>query len=289
MKAYSGKLSIYNNDGPGICEEMADKEAFEKIKGKIIRIVPRFCVIGKLFEPDVPAVIIRSSGTGLLQHDIMTWQIEGDQLCTAESQDEESMVYNDIFGHWIESASREQREAFTRDFFDALGAGGAATIPQVAEGGLDGFGTILLSIAESESRTKIVIGKFIRSFLERMRQVNLKEFLRSKDGIRSGLFILAGLVFFLAPELAVQSIGTVVAVIGFLWSAGKLIDCAMETDSDRERKKKRLIVIPRIRKVLIMGSIWKQAAKSREREEQSFPSETGRSFCIRTVSGKMYT
>lgn len=234
-------IQIYNNDGPGICKEMIDEEGYGNIRNKITRIIPGFSVIGMLFAPKEEPIIVKSSGNGLMQHNLMTWEVEGDKLCTLTEPEEKSRFYNQIFRTWIESADMEQREIFTRDFFNALEANGAKTIPEIAEGGLDGFGTILISIAESESRTKIVIGKLIKSFWENMKRINIRESLKSKEGVRGGLIILAGLIFLLAPRLAIQSIGTVLSLAGLVWSVKKTMDCAMTEDHDRRRKQKRLM------------------------------------------------
>ena len=234
-------LCIYNNDGPGICSDMLDEKGYGRIRDKIVRIIPGFSVIGMLFAPELPPLIVKSSGNGLMQHDILTWEMEGDTLCVLPEPEEKSRFYNRIFDQWIESADMEQRESFTRDFFDALEADGARTVPEIAEGGLDGFGTILLSIAESESRTKIVIGKFLKSFWENVRRINLKESLRSKEGVRSILILVAGMLLILAPELAVQGLGTVVSLFALVWSGKKIMDCAMREDTDRRRRKKRLL------------------------------------------------
>ena len=234
-------IQIYNNDGPGICKEMIDEEGYENIRNKITRIIPGFSVIGMLFAPKEEPIIVKSSGHGLMQHDLMTWGVEGDKLCTLASLEEKSRFYNQIFDTWIESADMEQREIFTKDFFDALQANGAKTISEIAEGGLDGFGTILISIAESESRTKIVMGKLIKSFWANVKRTNIRESLKSKEGIRGGLIILAGLIFLLAPRLAIQSIGTVLSLAGLVWSVKKTVDCAMAENHDRRIKQKKLM------------------------------------------------
>lgn len=83
-------LSVYMNDGPGICPEMLDREKYLQIRDKIVRILPGFSVIGKLFEPDVEAVIIESSQKGILQHDIMNWQIAGEELCIRDTEEMDS-------------------------------------------------------------------------------------------------------------------------------------------------------------------------------------------------------
>lgn len=57
-------IRIYNNDGPGISEEILVRENYEKIREKVVRIIPDFSIIGMLFEPDVPAQIVESSARG---------------------------------------------------------------------------------------------------------------------------------------------------------------------------------------------------------------------------------
>lgn len=234
-------LCIYNNDGPGICSDMLDEKGYSRIWDKIVRILPGFSVIGMLFAPEIPPLIVKSSANGLIQHDILTWQMEGDALCALPEPEANSRFYNQIFDQWIESADMDQREIFTKDFFDALEADGARNVSEIAEGGFDGFGTILLSIVESESRTKIVIGKFLKSFWENIRRIDLKESLRSKEGLRSMLIVAAGMILVLAPELALQGIGTVASLIALVWSGKRMMGCAMQDDADCRRKKKRLL------------------------------------------------
>ena len=234
-------ISIYNNDGPGICREVQDKEKFEKIRNKIIRVIPGFCIIGKLFEPDIPPIIVESKAKGILQHDIMTWQLSGDQLCVRQEPEPGSEFYNDIFDTWIESADMKQREIFTRDFFGALRAGGAQTIPQIAEGGLDGFGTVLVSIVESESRTKIVIGKFLKSCMSQLRQVNIKHLIKSKEGLRANIALAAGFICMSVPQLAVGSIGILLSLLGLLWSGRKILEYGVHIEMDVREKKRRIL------------------------------------------------
>ena len=234
-------LSVYMNDSPGICPEMLDREKYLQIRDKIVRILPGFSVIGKLFEPDVEAVIIESSQKGILQHDIMNWQIAGEELCIRDTEEVDSRFYNDIFDTWIDSADMEQRETFTRDFFNALRSGGAKTMQEIAEGGLDSFGTVLVSIAESESRTKIVIGKLIKSYLTRIRKVDIKELIHSKEGLQADLFLLAGIICMLFPTQAVSSIGIVLCVCGVIWSGKKILEYGLKQELQAAEKRKRLL------------------------------------------------
>lgn len=229
-------IGIYNNDGPGISDELLDRKKYKMVRGKITRIIPGFCVIGMLFEPDITPLIIESSAGGILQHDILTWQIYGDRLCLREETEEDCSFFNQVFHTWIESADMDQREAFTKEFFDALEAGGASTITEVANGGIDGFGTILLSIADSESRTKIVIGKLLHSWFIHLKHMDFRNILKSQDGVRRIVSIIAGIICMLVPEFAVQSIGIVITLFIFLWSGKKVLEYGLQEGLEKKKR-----------------------------------------------------
>lgn len=235
-------LEIYNNDGPGICPEMLLEEGFGNIKGRIRRYLPEFSIIGRLFEADVMTYMVGSCADGVLQHDGMTWEVEGDHFVYRTVIPGKCQAYNRIFDAWIEDASVEQRESFTKDFFDALGADGAKTIGELQAGGLDGYGAILVALAESETRTKIVIGKLVGAALEYIRHIDLKEILRSKQGIRGLLWMLVGILFMLFPSLAIQGIGGTLAFAGFIWSGRKIMNLAFDVALERDRKRRKLLV-----------------------------------------------
>lgn len=47
-------VRVYSNDGPGFCPQLLDTEKCSAVASKIVRIVPEFCVVGKLFENRPP-------------------------------------------------------------------------------------------------------------------------------------------------------------------------------------------------------------------------------------------
>ena len=70
-------IEIYNADGPGICPEFRQEKGYSEALAVMRRFIPEFSVVGMLFEPPVQATIVASSGSGILQHNAFTWQIEG--------------------------------------------------------------------------------------------------------------------------------------------------------------------------------------------------------------------
>ncbi len=231
---------IYSNDGPGICPELIDEKKFEAVRSRLTHIVPEFCIVGMLFEPNVRHEIVGSDAKGIAQHTGMTWKVEGNHFVRKKHLNENSVLYNSIIDDWIESNSMEQREIFTRDFFDALKAGGATTVQDIQDGGMHGFGTILLSAANSESKTKIVFGKFVSSAWSRFERLKFIETIKSQQGLISLSLIFLGLVFFAIPETVYNFLGALIAFIGIIWSGAFLLKSG-ERDENRAIKRGRMM------------------------------------------------
>ena len=243
---------IYSNDGPGFCEELIDLERYQGIRERIVRIVPEFSIIGALFENDPPTKIVPSTAEGLNQHDGFSWQVEGDHFLSVESRSERCLFYNETIDHWIESADLEQRRVFVKDLFDALEKAGTKRFSDVGKGGLDEFETILLSLANSESRTKIVIGKFLRSLAATFRSVRFREVIREKKAVQGALYLCIGLFLAAQPRFAAQGIGFAVGLIALVWLGKMQLECAFSQPEDDDRKRFRLIS----QMVLMCAVVW---------------------------------
>lgn len=244
-------LRIYMNDSPGFCPVMLDEERYSEIRKKIIRIVPEFSIIGMLFEREEPDRIVGSNAEGVLQHDAMTWQIEGDHFCMAEGLAEKSTIYNEIFDRWIESADMEQRKIFVADFFDALEAGGARYMMEIVQGGADGFESILYAMAKSKKDSKKVVGKLLWSFWEEMKKVNYKELFRRKKMLQGIAAFAIGAVFIVAPGIALNLLGTAFFLWLLFFSISRIRELSKKQEN-RSREDKVKIVCYSVVAVLEM-------------------------------------
>ena len=148
-------LRIYNNDGPGFCPDVFDIAKIEAIRGKITKIVPSYDVIGQLFSHNVPNTkIIKSSYPGVLQHDAVSWCVDGPNLKTVESLDPGVRIINETFQKWVEKADPQERKAFVESLFDGLAAKGAVTLDQVK---LKDIADSLESMISSSETSKVLL------------------------------------------------------------------------------------------------------------------------------------
>lgn len=202
-------VQIYNNDGPGFCEEMPWTINYKKIQGKTLRIIPEFSVIGMLFESqETPVQIIGSSATGLMQHHPMTWEVEGSFFTQKPNLTRRCKLINEMIDTWIENVDIEHRRKFTSDLFDALGAGGANLVVDLNSGGIDGFESILMALGRSDVKTKITISKLIKSVITGCRKINYLELFRTTTMIKGSCTALIGLFFMEFPEITFKILGS---------------------------------------------------------------------------------
>lgn len=210
-------IELYSNDGPGLCSDIVDQAQYHKIEPKLTRIVPGFSVIGALFASSAPDGIVESDAEGILQHDGFSWQVEGDHFKLRSAPEEKSNLYNQTFQRWIASANLAQRRAFTGDLFDALEKSGAHTLSDLARSGTDELEVMILSLIGSQSRTKIVIAKFIRSLWQSVKSIRFTELLREQAVLKELLLLLVGICFLALPEASSRLIGIRCGAMVLYW------------------------------------------------------------------------
>lgn len=148
-------LRIYNNDGPEFSPDVYDIEKIDAMKDKITKIVPAYDVIGQLFSRGIPDTkIVVSSQSGFLQHDAVSWCLDGPKFKTQPNLDPAVKIINDTFRQWVENAKPEERRAFVKQLFDGLVAQGAVTLEEVKLQDLKEVLKTMLSSSETARMVK---------------------------------------------------------------------------------------------------------------------------------------
>ena len=154
---------IYNLDGPGITPEQLDEAGFERIRRKIRRYIPSYSVVGRLFEQDIRPMIIDNCAKGILQHDAKNWMVLGTHMVRTDEIPPDCKMTNSVFREWIDSTDMEEREAFTKDFFDALEGHDKETMIEFEREGLKGVLGVVGSISSFSPPAKKAVNKLLKS------------------------------------------------------------------------------------------------------------------------------
>ena len=129
---------IYNFDGPGFNHEAMQTEPFKRIIPKITKIIPQTSIIGRLLENTVAPTVIRSTELGMMQHNPMTWQLEGKNFEECEGTDTISDAFDDAMTGWLNEMTFEDRKIFVDELFSVFEASGCDCLSDLTKVGVKG-------------------------------------------------------------------------------------------------------------------------------------------------------
>lgn len=198
------------------------EELLGSIRSRIHRIVPEYCVIGMLFELDVPYQIVMSSEKGINQHDAFSWQVEGEKFLLCDKLNPQAQYLNKILNKWIEEEDMEHREIFVKQVFDAMESTGANEIGEVTNG-LNSIEDAIIEILYSGHKTKKVLHNLLKTILDSVKNINIVELLRKRESFLGMFMIALGMLLYILPGDGFQIIGTGLVFAVFVFAIIRLV------------------------------------------------------------------
>ncbi len=111
--------NVYNNDGPGFCDKVVECEQYLKILDKVHTYIPQTSIIGRLLNHKEETTILKSTQTGIMQHDLYSWQVLGKKFVHSEITNSSEFIDNTVT-NWLKEVDATQREVFVDTFFEIL-------------------------------------------------------------------------------------------------------------------------------------------------------------------------
>ncbi len=130
--------TIYNFDGPGFNHEAMETENFRHIQPKIIKIIPQTSIIGRLLENTTEPSVVKSTELGIMQHNPLSWQMEGKCFELCDSTDKISDLFDETMTKWLGEMSFEDRKVFVDELFSVFEASGCEYLSTLTKIGVKG-------------------------------------------------------------------------------------------------------------------------------------------------------
>lgn len=113
-------IAVYSNDGPGFRREMVDSEEYRRMLPKVKSILPESSIVGMLLEHQDNYVVVRSSESGVQQHDPMSWEVLGPSLVLVERVAAESVLWDQTMKAWLNHLDKGERQEIVETVFQIL-------------------------------------------------------------------------------------------------------------------------------------------------------------------------
>ena len=113
-------VRVYSNDGPGFSTQMIESEEYQRMMPKIKTILPESSIVGMLLEHQEKFEVVKSSESGIQQHDAMSWEVLGKRFVYVENVAPQSVLLDETMKNWIFQLTKEQREEIVDTVFSML-------------------------------------------------------------------------------------------------------------------------------------------------------------------------
>ena len=123
-------LEVRNNDGPGFAPAFLLEAGYREILPRIRTVIPDTSVIGLLMENKAAAQVIRSSASGMAQHDGFTWQVARNCFVPAELSNTSRMIRETLSG-WLSQTNENARKELVETVFSLLESTGAERFSEI--------------------------------------------------------------------------------------------------------------------------------------------------------------
>ena len=233
---------IYLLDSPGFCSEVMDLSLVGRVDPIATRIIPEHDLIGKIYEPQISDVrIVKSSGTGFMQHNAATWLVDHGSLAETEKNTAGSIWLSGLLNRWVSSIPAEKRPEFIGELFQTLESQGKESLRSLTS---DDFLSALKALAKTRPETKQILMDLPKQavFEDRMPQKKEGGFIQKirENCLLQGLLLIAlGLIFvFVSGEFLYFSstaLAISIVVIQLFFTIRKLVKNGWKMEGLRNR------------------------------------------------------
>ena len=159
-------INVYNNDGPGFCEDVIETPEYQEILPRVHTYIPQSSIIGRLMNHKEKYTIVESVQKGIMQHDLYSWQVLGKEFVTLKKLTNESEFIDKTIKDWLENVEPEKREQVIDAVFEILNTTEAQTMKELKANWFANAKTILGTYKSIDSDTKEMVWQTVNELLK---------------------------------------------------------------------------------------------------------------------------
>lgn len=159
-------INVYNNDGPGFCEDVIETTEYQEILPRVHTYIPQSSIIGRLMNHKEKYTIVESVQKGIMQHDLYSWQLLGKEFVTLKKLTNESEFIDKTIKDWLENVEPEKREQVIDAVFEILNTTEAQTMKELKANWFANAKTILGTYKNIDNDTKEMVWQTVNELLK---------------------------------------------------------------------------------------------------------------------------
>lgn len=155
---------VYNYDGPGFDEKILLTDGYRKICRRVRTFVPQSSIVGMLLGHEEEYIIVHSAQiSGILQHDIYSWEVMRDGFVYLESVNGSSRLIDYTLKAWVSNMDSSQREKFIDTVYTVISETNAATFRELGDNWFSSAKVVLKSVKNLDEATRQTVTQTLLS------------------------------------------------------------------------------------------------------------------------------
>ncbi len=157
--------TVYNFDGPGFFDNILETPDYQRVWPRIRTVIPQFSVVGMLLGRDEESRVVHSTGNGLHQHDMYTWETLGPGFVHLGTVTGGSKFVDSALKAWIAEMTPEQFELFADTVYKFMADTNSRTLHQMRENLLDTLKSFARSLGNMDEETRRAVLECVKLLL----------------------------------------------------------------------------------------------------------------------------
>lgn len=183
-KARSRIAGVFNFDGPGFLKDVFAGEAYEELKDKMYKYIPKSSIVGLLMNHSKDFIVIKAAGFWIIQHDLFLWKVnKKGHIHPVKNNSYHSRVFERANQEWINSISKEDRILFTDTLCEVLCAVGNVGVFDIKKHPIVYIRSVKRRFKKLEKAKRKLLRETLHSYFRISRKTK-KELKKEKSHVR---------------------------------------------------------------------------------------------------------
>lgn len=154
-------VEVWCNDSPGFEGQVVPLATLEPIVPLVRFYTPEFSVVGSLFQHLVEPTVIKSTGSGVMEHSAVEWQVMRGSFVRGGSTDNGSARVREAFARLMDSRDLAGRKRLLDALYAGLVAQGITSMDDMFSRGLAGINATLASVNALDEDDRQTVRTFL--------------------------------------------------------------------------------------------------------------------------------
>lgn len=124
---------VISYDGPGFMQDFLDKQGYQRVKDRIVTMVPKTSFVGMLMEHAGTLDVIECENDGIGAHDIFYWNLNKEGFLRAGAISDKSRIFHQAMEQTLNNMNLEERQETVDEIFEVLSSTGAVNLLDLSE------------------------------------------------------------------------------------------------------------------------------------------------------------